>query len=80
MHESLHSNTAVLTLKEEKICDKTKQYQILFDKQLKGCCAVAKERGIGRFWLFSSKNNQKGWIESDAQLKSEAYCQNILLS
>ena len=49
MHESLHSNMAVLTLKEEKICDKTKQYQILFDKQLKGCCAVAKERGIGRF-------------------------------
>ena len=33
------SNMAVLTLKEEKIlCEKIKQYQILFDKQLKGCC------------------------------------------
>ena len=53
---------AALTLQEEGIlCEKVKQYPVLFDKQLKGYIhawnAVAKEIEIGRFLLFSRKNN-----------------------
>ena len=60
------------------ICEKVKQYPVLFDKQLKGYRkkdvintwnAVAKEIEIGRFLLFSYKNNQEGWIESEAYLE-----------
>ena len=49
------------------LCEKVKQYPVLFDKQLKGCRekyvvtnawnAVVKEIEIGRFLLFSRKNN-----------------------
>ena len=59
---------AALTLQEQGIlCDKVKQYPVLFDKQLKGYRekdivtntwnAVARETEIGRFLLFSRKNN-----------------------
>ena len=59
---------AGLTLQEEGILfEKVKQYPVLFDKQLKGYReknlvtnawnAVAKEIEIGRFLLFSRKNN-----------------------
>ena len=59
---------AALTLQEEgMLCEKLKQFPILFDKQLKGYRekhvvtnawnAVAKEIEIGRFLLFSCKNN-----------------------
>ena len=71
---------AALTLQEQGIlCEKVKQYPVLFDKQLKGCRekdvvtntwnAVAKEIEIGRFLLFSHKNNEEGWIESEAPLE-----------
>ena len=57
-----------LTLQEQGIlCEKVKQYPVLFDKQLKGCRekyvvtnawnTVVKEIEIGRFLLFSRKNN-----------------------
>ena len=69
-----------LTLQEEEIlCEKRKQYPVLFDKQLKGYRekdvvtnawnAVAKEIEIGRFLLFSRKNNQEGWIGSETHLE-----------
>ena len=59
---------AGLTLQEEGILfEKVKQYPLLFDKQLKGYRekglvtnawnAVAKAIVIGRFLLFSRKNN-----------------------
>ena len=59
---------ATLTLLKKRIlCEKVKQYSALFDKQLKGCRekdvvtntwnAVAREIKIGRFLLFSHKNN-----------------------
>ena len=59
---------AALTLQEQWIlCEKVKQYPVLFDKQLKGYRekdvvtntwnAVAKEIEIRRFLLFSRKNN-----------------------
>ena len=59
---------AALTLQEQGIlCEKVKQYPVLFDKQLKGYRekdvvtntwnAVAKEIEIRRFLLFSRKNN-----------------------
>ena len=57
-----------LTLqKQGMLCEKVKQYPVLFDKQLKGYRekdvvtntwnAVAKEIEIGRFLSFSRKNN-----------------------
>ena len=71
---------AALILQEQGIiCEKVKQYPVLFDKQLKGYRkkdvaintwnAIAKEIEIGRFLLFSYKNNQEGWIESEAYLE-----------
>ena len=60
--------TAVLTLQEEgMLCEKVKQYPVLFDEQLEGYRekdavtnswnAMAKEIEIGRFLLLSRKNN-----------------------
>ena len=71
---------AALNLQEQgKLCEKAKQYPVLFDKQLKGYRekdtvtntwnAVAKEIEIEMFLLFSGKNNLEGWIESDAHLE-----------
>ena len=59
---------AALTLQEEgMLCEEVKEYPVLFDKQLKGYRekdmvtnawnAVSKEIEIGRFLLFSRKNN-----------------------
>ena len=61
---------AALTLQEQGIlCEKVKQYPVLFGKQLKRYRekyvvtntwkwnALAKEIEIGRFLLFSRKNN-----------------------
>ena len=59
---------AAQTLQEEgMLCEKVKEYPVLFDKQLKGYRekdmvtnawnAVSKEIEIGRFLLFSRKNN-----------------------
>ena len=59
---------AAQTLQEEgMLCEKIKEYPVLFDKQLKGYREkdmvtnawnkVSKEIEIGRFLLFSRKNN-----------------------
>ena len=59
---------AAQTLQEEgMLCEKVKEYPVLFDKQLKGYRekdmvtnawnAVSKEIEIGTFLLFSRKNN-----------------------
>ena len=71
---------AALTQQEKGIiCEKVKQYPVVFDKQFKGYKekdavtsawnAVAKEVEIGRFLLFLRKNNQEGWIDSEAHLE-----------
>ena len=71
---------AALILQEQGIiCEKVKQYPVLFDKQLKGYRkkdvvintwnAVAKEIEIARFLLLPYKNNQEDWIESEAYLE-----------
>ena len=76
---------APLTLQEEEIlCEKLKRYPVLFDKQLKGYkqkdvvanswIAVPKEIETGRFLLLSYKNNEKRWIESEAQLEPCQTC------
>ena len=58
------------------LCEKVKQYPVLLNKQLRvyrekdvvtnAWNAVAKEIEIGRFLLFSRKNNLEEWIESGA--------------
>ena len=71
---------AALAWHEEGIlCEKVKQYPVLFGKQLGGqrekdavtdaWNAVAKEIEIGKFFLFSRENNQEGCIESEAHLE-----------
>ena len=70
---------SALTLQEEGIlCEKVKQYPVLFNKQLKrykekdvtnAWNPVAKKIKSGRCLLFLVKNNQEVWIESQAHLE-----------
>ena len=70
---------SALPLQEEGIlCEKEKQYPVLFNKQLKryrkkdltnAWNAVAKKIKSGRCLLFLVKNNQEVWIESQAHLE-----------